>query len=139
MSQQKAIKPGTYDSQRKSQIVVNSNGSYTMPFVIVSKIIGVCLSRKSRVTDHHGRQIMPCLTNKMFSAKSTQYNSLNAYKKLYIASLWTYKPGTIYVAASMVTDTQTHTQNDYRNPHACAEGELLYFFTNAGTKYVLIS
>ena len=79
------------------------------------------LLRKSQIADHQGRQTMPYLPNETFSAKSTQYMSLKAYKKLYATSLWTR-----YVATSTVTDTQTpdrhiHTHEDHRNPHACAE------------------
>ena len=33
------------------------------------------------------------LLNEMFQAKSTQYKSLKAYKKLYTTLPWTYKPG----------------------------------------------
>ena len=79
-----------------------------MPFVIVSRTIGVFLSRKSRVVDIRDRQITPYLPNEMFSVKSTQYISLKAYKKLYITSLWTHKPCR-HVAASAVTDTHTHS------------------------------
>ena len=39
---------------------------------------------------------MPYLPKETFSAKSTQYISLKAYKKLYTASLWTHKPGNRY-------------------------------------------
>ena len=38
-------------------------------------------------------KVTPYLPNKTFSAKSTQHKSSKAYKKLYTASLWTYKPG----------------------------------------------
>ena len=33
--------------------------SYTMPFVVMSRTIGVFFVKKERVTDHHGRQISP--------------------------------------------------------------------------------
>ena len=62
------------------------------------------LSRKNRVTDHRSRQLTPYLPKEKFSA---QYISFKAYKKLYVASFWTYKPGS-YVATSAATDTQTH-------------------------------
>ena len=71
---------------------IPASGSYTVPFVIVSRINGASLLRKSQITDHCGRHITPYLPNEMFSAKFTQYMSLKAYKKLYITSLWTYKP-----------------------------------------------
>ena len=60
----------------------------------------------------------PKLENKVFSVKSTQI--------MHIRNLITphFGPQMMYVAASVVTDRQTgtHTQNDYHNPRACAEG-----------------
>ena len=77
-----------------------------MPFLIISRTIGVFFVKEPSCPDHRSSQIMPYLPNDMFSAKFTQYISLKAYKKLYAASLWTYKPD-MYVAASVVTDTHT--------------------------------
>ena len=67
------------------------SGSYTVLFLVVSSTIGVLLVTESGVTNHHGRQIVPYLPNKTFSAKSTQFKSLKAYKEPYDASLWTCK------------------------------------------------
>ena len=61
-------------------------------------------SRKSQVTDHHDR---PHLPNKTFSAKSTKHIFKSLQETHYRLILDVY---TRYVAASMVTDTHTHTQ-----------------------------
>ena len=50
----------------------------------------------------------PKLENKAFSVKSTQYMPLERCKEPYKTALWTRKRGTLYVAVSVVTDTQMH-------------------------------
>lgn len=90
-----------------------ARGSYTVPFVVVSRTIGMLLSRKNWVADHCGRQIMPYLLNEIFSANSTQYISVKAYQLLCNVMprfRHMYKPGTyMYAAASTVTDRHTCT------------------------------
>ena len=95
-------KPRTQDSQRKL-LYFRASGSYTVPFLIVSRTWCIFLLRKSRVANHRGKQITPYLLKETFSAKSTQYTSLKAYKKLYASSLWTR-----YAAASVVMDTHIY-------------------------------
>ena len=63
------------------------------------------------------------VTRTSFSTKSTQCickKKQQHHSTLYFQHIC--KWGTIHVAASMVTDTHTHSQSDYCNPHACAKG-----------------
>jgi hypothetical protein len=98
MTQQKAIKLRTQDSQRKSLYFSPSSlvaiaVHILVPLIIVSRITGVFLVEKelSRRSMIMTGKVTAYLPNKKFSAKSTQYISLKAYKKLNVASLWTYK------------------------------------------------
>ena len=60
----------------------------------------------------------PKLANKAFSAKSTQIIRLECHKEP--CNTEKMDSQTRYVAASVITDRQTDTQNDYRNPTAHA-------------------
>ena len=67
-----------------------------MPFLIMSRTTGELFVKKelSRQSSWQvNNATSPLSLNKTFSAKYTQYISSKAYKKLYTASLWTYKPG----------------------------------------------
>ena len=62
-------------------------------------------------------QMSPELENKAFSAKSTQYMALKRHKESYNTELETHKRSMYQL---QLTDRQTDTQNDYRNPMAHA-------------------
>ena len=64
-----------------------------MSLLLYQELLVHILTGESRVVDHCAKQIMPYLLNKMFSAKSTQYKSLKAYKKPYDASILAYEQG----------------------------------------------
>ena len=71
-----------------------------MSFIVVSRTIGVFLVEREpshRSLWQANDIISPEQT---FSVKSTQYESLKAYKELYDASFWTLR----YTAASVVID-----------------------------------
>ena len=101
----KSYQARTLDIQRKLiQFRYSSllaSGSYAMPFLIVSRTIGVFLSRKSGVTDHHiSRQRSP--------------HNVYLQKKLYAASFQTYS----HQRRNRYTDRYTHKTTTVTLVHA---------------------
>ena len=73
--------------------------------------------------DTVGQQILPELLNKMFSTKSTQCMCSKCHSVM-VPCFWhtcISKVCTVEASGNRHTHTQTKTQNDYRNPRACAE------------------
>ena len=95
-----------------------------MPFLIMSRTIGVLLSRKSRVANHRGRQ------NNAISPEGnvfSEVHTIHVFKSLQeTVRHLTLDILTRYVAASAVTDTQTDTHTKRLPEPSCMCAEANY-------------